>query len=106
MRYPWDVGGISRDSRVTTKLGISSLHQAVSTLTPEDFRLVVDTKLSGSDGFKPCHVECKGTEKFKCTSLLAELMKLNVHVAAVRETHFICAVDCWVLENDFNVFSA
>ena len=42
----------------------------------------------------------------KCARLLAKLKNLRVHVAAVQETHFICAADCWVLENDFNVFSA
>ena len=38
--------------------------------------------------------------------LLAELKKLRVNVAAVQETHFICAADCHVLGNNFNVFSA
>ena len=42
----------------------------------------------------------------KCACLLAELKNLRVIVTAVQETHFICAVDCWVLGNDFNVFSA
>ena len=37
--------------------------------------------------------------------MLTELKKLRVDVAAVQETHFICAADCRVLENDFNVFS-
>ena len=31
---------------------------------------------------------------------------ISVNVAAVQETHFICAADCRVLENDLNVFSA
>ena len=39
-----DVGGISRDGRVSNKLGSGSLHQAVGIFTPEDFRLVVDTE--------------------------------------------------------------
>ena len=34
----------------------------------------------------------------KCACLLGELKNLIVYVAAVQETHFICAVDCWVLE--------
>ena len=38
--------------------------------------------------------------------LLAELKNLRVDVAAAKETHFICAADCRVLENDLNVFSA
>ena len=38
--------------------------------------------------------------------MLAELKNLSVDVTAVQETHFICAVDCQVLESDFNVFSA
>ena len=42
----------------------------------------------------------------KCARLLAELKNLRVDIAAVQETHFICAADCRVLENDFNVFSA
>ena len=42
----------------------------------------------------------------KCAHLLAELKNLGVDVAAVQETHFICAVDCRVLGSDFNVFSA
>ena len=42
----------------------------------------------------------------KCARLLTELKNLRVNIAIVPETHFICAVDCRVLENDFNVFSA
>ena len=42
----------------------------------------------------------------KCARLLAELKNLRVDFTAVQETHFICAEDCRVLENDFNVFSA
>ena len=42
----------------------------------------------------------------KCAPLLVELKNFRVNVAAVQETHFICAADCRVLENDFNVFSA
>ena len=30
----------------------------------------------------------------------------SVNVVAVQETHFICAADCRILENDFNVFSS
>ena len=40
----------------------------------------------------------------KCAYLLAELKNLSVNVAAVQETHFICAADCRVLENDLVVF--
>ena len=40
----------------------------------------------------------------KCARLLDELSNLRVDVAAVQETHFICAADCRVLKND--VFSA
>ena len=65
------------------------------------------SKVSGSDGFKPCHFECEGTEGFsKCVHLLAEFKNLSVNVAAVQETQFICAADSRVLENDFIVFSA
>ena len=42
----------------------------------------------------------------KCACLLAELKNLRVNVATVQKTYFICAADCQVLENDFNVFSA
>ena len=42
--YPLDVGGISRDGRVTTELSTASLRQAVSILTPEDFQPVVESK--------------------------------------------------------------
>ena len=44
LKYPLDVGGISRDGRVTTELGTGSLRQAVGILTPEDFRPVVDSE--------------------------------------------------------------
>ena len=33
-----DVGGITRDDRVSTELGTGSLHQVVGILTPKDFR--------------------------------------------------------------------
>ena len=39
LKYPLDVGGISRDSRVTTELGTGSLRQAVGILT-----LIVDSE--------------------------------------------------------------
>ena len=42
----------------------------------------------------------------KCARLLGELKNLRVDVATVQETHFICAADCRILENDFTVFSA
>ena len=42
MRYPMDVGRITRDDRVSTDLGNGSLHQAVDILTPKDFRPAVD----------------------------------------------------------------
>ena len=41
----------------------------------------------------------------KCARLLGELKNLSVDIAAVQETHLICAADCRVLESDFNVFS-
>ena len=37
LRYPMDVGGITRDHRVSTELGTGSLRQAVGILTPKDF---------------------------------------------------------------------
>ncbi len=42
LRFPYDVGGISRSSRVTPELCTGSLRQAVGILTPKDFRSVVD----------------------------------------------------------------
>ena len=42
----------------------------------------------------------------KCECLFAELKNLSVYVAAVKETNFICAADCGVLDNYFTVFSA
>ena len=44
LRFARDVGGITRDNRVTTELGTGSLRQAVGILTPKDFRPVVDTE--------------------------------------------------------------
>ena len=41
----------------------------------------------------------------KYARLLGELSNLRVQVPAVQETHFICAADCRVLENDINIFS-
>ena len=41
LRDPMDVGGISRDDRVSTELGTGSLRQAVGILTPKDFRPIV-----------------------------------------------------------------
>ena len=40
-----------------------------------------------------------------CARLFAELKNLRFNVAVVQETHFICAANCRVLENDFNVYS-
>ena len=44
LQFPIDVGGITRDNRVTTELGTDSLRQAVGILTPKDFQPVVDTE--------------------------------------------------------------
>ena len=41
----------------------------------------------------------------KRTHLLGELSNLTVDIAAVQETHFTCAADCWVVENDYVVLS-
>ena len=43
VRYPMDVGRVSRDGWVTTELGTGSLTQAVGILNPEDFRTIVGT---------------------------------------------------------------
>ena len=42
----------------------------------------------------------------RCSRFLGELSNLGMNVAAVQETHFICAADCRPLEGDFVVFSA
>ena len=39
-----DVGGITRDDRVSTELGTGSLRQAVGILTPKDFQPVVNSE--------------------------------------------------------------
>ena len=44
LKYSIDVGGVSRDSWVTTELGTGSLRQTVSILTPKDFCAVVDSE--------------------------------------------------------------
>ena len=44
VRFPLDVGGLSRDGWVNTELGTGSLRQAVGILTPGDFRPVVETE--------------------------------------------------------------
>ena len=59
VRFPLDVGGLSRDGRVTTELGRDSLRQAIDILNPEDFWAIVDTD------FKRCHFKCEGTEGCK-----------------------------------------
>ena len=41
LRYPMDVGGITRDDRVSTELGTGSLRQAVGIINPKDFRPIV-----------------------------------------------------------------
>ena len=43
VRFPMDVGGVSRNCRMTTELGSGSLRQAVGILTPGDFWPIVDT---------------------------------------------------------------
>ena len=43
VRFPLDVRGVSRDGRINTELGTSSLRQAVGILTLGDFRPIVDT---------------------------------------------------------------
>ena len=42
----------------------------------------------------------------KWARLLCELSTLSVNVAAVQETHFTCAADCGVRENNYVVLSA
>ena len=42
----------------------------------------------------------------KCARLLGEFSNPHEDVTAVQETHFTCAADCRVLENDYVVLSA
>ena len=44
LKYPVDVRGVSRNSRVSTQHGTSSLKHGVGILTPEDFQAVVDSE--------------------------------------------------------------
>ena len=44
LRFPYDVGGVSRDGRVNIELGTGSLRQAVGILSPGDFWPIVDTE--------------------------------------------------------------
>ena len=37
----------------------------------------------------------------KCAHLLGELLNLIVHVPAMQETHFTCAAECRVMEDDY-----
>ena len=46
------------------------------------------------------------TDPSRCSHLLGEFSNTGVIVAAVQETHFICAADCRVMEGDFVGFSA
>ena len=65
------------------------------------------SKVSRFYGSKSYHIECERTEDpSKCARLLGELSNLSVNVTAVQETHFTCATDCRVLENDYVVISA
>ena len=47
VRFPMDVGGLSRDGRVTNNLRTASLVYAVGILTPEDIETVIDTEQEG-----------------------------------------------------------
>ena len=51
VRFPLDVGRVSRKCRMTTELGSGSLRQAVGILTPGDFRPIVDTDLVSAPGW-------------------------------------------------------
>ena len=44
LRFPLDVGGLSRDGRVNTDLDTGSLWHAVDILTPDYFRSLVDSE--------------------------------------------------------------
>ena len=44
LQFLLDVSGLSRDGRVTTELGTSSLRHAVGILIPDDFRSIVDSE--------------------------------------------------------------
>ena len=81
---------------MTTNLGTRSLAHAIGILIPEDFKTIVDTKRYVNDAFKPCFLDVRfdGSKQ----------MYLCMDFAAVQKTHFICAADNRVLEDDFVVF--
>ena len=67
-----NIGGLSRDSRVTTELSTSSLRQAIYILTPEYIQTIIDTEyITTQNDTKPCYFECKGTEGSKQVCMLA-----------------------------------
>ena len=44
LKYSLNVGGVSRDDRVTTELGTGSMRHAVGVHTLENFRAVADSE--------------------------------------------------------------
>ena len=71
LRYPMNVGGISRDGRVTNLVSVPCLRLSASSFRRISRPLLTLSKVNGTDGFKPCHVECEGTEEFKQVCTLA-----------------------------------
>ena len=65
LKFPMDVGSLSRDGRVTTELGIGSLRHAVGIITPRISGRSQHCKVKGLDVSKPCHFECEKTEGSK-----------------------------------------
>ena len=70
-----DVKGLSKNGQITNELGNSSLKQAVSILTPEDFRALVDIecKLVRMTNFSSLNVRGDGIQ----ASVLACLVNLR-----------------------------
>ena len=106
VRYPMDVGGVSRDGRVTTELDTGPLRHALGILTSENFRTIVNSGKWVRMTLNVASLNMRGLrDASKCTRLLGELSNLCVNVAGVQETHFTCREDCRVvLENDLVVF--
>ena len=101
--------GLSRDDWVTTKFGTGLLGYAIGILTPMDFQVIVD----GEKDYKQnmilnlASLNVRGPrDSNECVRLLCEILNLSVDITVVQLTHFICAKQFQVLENDFVVHSA
>ena len=106
MRFPLDIGGLSKDGQVTTELGTGPLRYAVASSPPRISDLLLTwSKVSGCNGSKSLNAGRERNPR-KCVRLLGELSNLSVDVAAVQEIPFTCVMECWVLEDDYVILSA